>query len=238
MARACAPRMLARLGPEAADADRRVPQPGARLRRRRAAVAAGLPRLAARGHPRDQARHGAGPRRGARDDRARRQGPGGADRVPARHLLDAVGAAARRPAASSTTPSARRRCRPPFLWPVKGTSDLAAVQQAKAAVAQRETEERNRLLYVALTRARDRLYVAGFEGTQRAAGGLLVQSDQGRARPTASQEATASGRTRRVAHRQRADRQARARHGKGARLRPASRAAAGLGQSGRRRASR
>jgi ATP-dependent helicase/nuclease subunit A len=53
----------------------------------------------------------------------------------------------------------------PFVWPVKGTSDLAAVQQAKAAVARAEAEERNRLLYVALTRARDRLYVAGFEGS-------------------------------------------------------------------------
>jgi ATP-dependent helicase/nuclease subunit A len=52
---------------------------------------------------------------------------------------------------------------PPFLWPVKGTSGLAPVQQAKTAVARAETEERNRLLYVALTRARDRLYVAGFE---------------------------------------------------------------------------
>ena len=53
----------------------------------------------------------------------------------------------------------------PFVWPVKGTSDLAVVQQAKAAVAGAEAEERNRLLYVALTRARDRLYVAGFEGS-------------------------------------------------------------------------
>ena len=39
------------------------------------------------------------------------------------------------------------------------------MQQAKAAVAGAEAEERNRLLYVALTRARDRLYVAGFEGS-------------------------------------------------------------------------
>ena len=44
-----------------------------------------------------------------------------------------------------------------------------AVQQAKAAVAGAEAEERNRLLYVALTRARDRLYVAGFEGSNGAA---------------------------------------------------------------------
>jgi ATP-dependent helicase/nuclease subunit A len=52
----------------------------------------------------------------------------------------------------------------PFLWPVKGTSRVAAVQHAKARIADAETEERNRLLYVALTRARDRLYVAGVEG--------------------------------------------------------------------------
>jgi ATP-dependent helicase/nuclease subunit A len=55
---------------------------------------------------------------------------------------------------------------PPFLWPVKGTSKVQAVQAAKGLVDAAETEERNRLLYVALTRARDRLYVAGFEGAQ------------------------------------------------------------------------
>jgi ATP-dependent helicase/nuclease subunit A len=53
---------------------------------------------------------------------------------------------------------------PPFLWPVKGTSKVGAIQLAKAQVKTAEAEERNRLLYVALTRARDRLYVAGFEG--------------------------------------------------------------------------
>ncbi|HEX6002292.1 MAG TPA: double-strand break repair helicase AddA [Hyphomicrobiaceae bacterium] len=54
----------------------------------------------------------------------------------------------------------------PFLWPVKGTSKVEAVRAAKQRVAAAETEERNRLLYVALTRARDRLYVAGFEGAR------------------------------------------------------------------------
>ena len=52
----------------------------------------------------------------------------------------------------------------PFLWPVKGSGDLAAVEGARAALDRAEAEERNRLLYVALTRARDRLYVSGFEG--------------------------------------------------------------------------
>jgi ATP-dependent helicase/nuclease subunit A len=52
----------------------------------------------------------------------------------------------------------------PFCWPVKGTSRLSGVQAARQASLSREAEERNRLLYVALTRARDRLYIAGFEG--------------------------------------------------------------------------
>ncbi len=54
----------------------------------------------------------------------------------------------------------------PFLWPIKGTGRIAVVQDARRRVALAETEERNRLLYVALTRARDRLYVAGFEGVR------------------------------------------------------------------------
>ena len=51
----------------------------------------------------------------------------------------------------------------PFVWPVKGTSGHDRVREAREAVKRREREERNRLLYVAMTRARDRLYVAGFE---------------------------------------------------------------------------
>ncbi len=50
------------------------------------------------------------------------------------------------------------------LWPVKGTGDLAVVQTAKQAEADRDANERNRLLYVALTRPRDRLYIAGYAG--------------------------------------------------------------------------
>jgi ATP-dependent helicase/nuclease subunit A len=75
---------------------------------------------------------------------------------------------ARQPNALITLDDAERRSGipPPFLWPIKGTSKVPAVQAAKAQVALAETEERNRLLYVALTRARDRLYVAGFEGVR------------------------------------------------------------------------
>ena len=56
---------------------------------------------------------------------------------------------------------------PPFLWPIKGMSRVETVQSARARIKLADTEERNRLLYVALTRARDRLYVAGFEGAQK-----------------------------------------------------------------------
>lgn len=64
--------------------------------------------------------------------------------------LDAV----KRPAAQSA----------PFVWPVKGTSSLDRLREARETLKRQEREERNRLLYVAMTRARDRLYVAGFEG--------------------------------------------------------------------------
>ena len=57
---------------------------------------------------------------------------------------------------------------PPFLWPVKGTNKNTTVQTARRAADLADAEERNRLLYVALTRARDRLYVAGFESLQGA----------------------------------------------------------------------
>jgi ATP-dependent helicase/nuclease subunit A len=56
---------------------------------------------------------------------------------------------------------------PPFLWPIKGMSKVGTIQEARARLKVADTEERNRLLYVALTRARDRLYVAGFEGAQK-----------------------------------------------------------------------
>ena len=60
---------------------------------------------------------------------------------------------------------------PPVIWAVKGSSGLPALRSALSLGQTRETEERNRLLYVAMTRARDRLYVAGFEGRKgRAAG--------------------------------------------------------------------
>jgi ATP-dependent helicase/nuclease subunit A len=50
-----------------------------------------------------------------------------------------------------------------YVWPVKGTSGHPELRRARAAATDADKEERNRLLYVAMTRARDRLYVAGYE---------------------------------------------------------------------------
>ncbi len=54
----------------------------------------------------------------------------------------------------------------PVIWQIKGTSRLPAVHDATLAKDERDRQERNRLLYVAMTRARDRLYVCGFEGAK------------------------------------------------------------------------
>ena len=60
---------------------------------------------------------------------------------------------------------------PPLAWPVKGTSQIDAIADGQDLAKRAEEEEHRRLLYVALTRPRDRLYVAGFEGKrQRPAG--------------------------------------------------------------------
>jgi ATP-dependent helicase/nuclease subunit A len=52
----------------------------------------------------------------------------------------------------------------PFVWPVSGSKSLQPIVDARELQKQRDVEESNRLLYVAMTRPRDRLIVAGFEG--------------------------------------------------------------------------
>ncbi len=54
-----------------------------------------------------------------------------------------------------------------LVWPPTGHSKLAALEDSKAILDGAEREEYHRLLYVAMTRARDRLYVCGWEGTQK-----------------------------------------------------------------------
>ena len=50
------------------------------------------------------------------------------------------------------------------LYPVAESEAPQAVNAARVAAQARDMEEHRRLLYVALTRAKDRLYVCGFEG--------------------------------------------------------------------------
>jgi ATP-dependent helicase/nuclease subunit A len=51
-----------------------------------------------------------------------------------------------------------------IVWPPAGYSKLAALEDSKAAADDAERREYHRLLYVAMTRARDRLYVCGWQG--------------------------------------------------------------------------
>ena len=51
-----------------------------------------------------------------------------------------------------------------LLWPGRASFGERRCRDAKAAMAEREMQEYRRLLYVAMTRAEDRLYIAGWQG--------------------------------------------------------------------------
>src|SRR5690606_10549668 len=51
----------------------------------------------------------------------------------------------------------------PLVWAQSKQVDCAATRALRADAERRRAEEANRLLYVAMTRARDRLYVGGFK---------------------------------------------------------------------------
>ncbi len=53
-----------------------------------------------------------------------------------------------------------------LVWPPTGHSGVAGIAGAKAAMDQADREEYHRLLYVAMTRAKDRLYVCGWQGVK------------------------------------------------------------------------
>ncbi|MBM3522565.1 MAG: double-strand break repair helicase AddA, partial [Alphaproteobacteria bacterium] len=55
-----------------------------------------------------------------------------------------------------------------LLWPARRDNDAGLSREARAANAQSRLEEYRRLLYVATTRARDRLYVCGWRGQREA----------------------------------------------------------------------
>ncbi|MBI1262190.1 MAG: double-strand break repair helicase AddA [Rhizobiales bacterium] len=53
-----------------------------------------------------------------------------------------------------------------LFWPVRTENDDAVTAAARAAYKTAQLEEYHRLLYVAMTRARDRLYVGGYRGSR------------------------------------------------------------------------
>ena len=55
---------------------------------------------------------------------------------------------------------------PPRIWKIANATKLSAVAEARNLKEAGEKEELNRLLYVAMTRAEDRLYVCGFENAK------------------------------------------------------------------------
>jgi ATP-dependent helicase/nuclease subunit A len=56
---------------------------------------------------------------------------------------------------------------PHLVWPPAGHSGVPGLADAKSAVSEAAQEEYRRLLYVAMTRAEDRLYVSGWQGVQK-----------------------------------------------------------------------
>ena len=63
-----------------------------------------------------------------------------------------------------------------FAWAVRGASKSATVATARQREKSERQAEHNRLLYVAMTRARDRLYVGGFEGKSGIAKGSWYET--------------------------------------------------------------
>ncbi|MEO5338808.1 MAG: UvrD-helicase domain-containing protein, partial [Magnetospirillum sp. WYHS-4] len=60
---------------------------------------------------------------------------------------------------------------PALLWPVRGDNETALCKNLREAARRRGDQEYRRLLYVATTRAEDRLYVCGHEGKRGRAEG-------------------------------------------------------------------
>jgi len=60
-----------------------------------------------------------------------------------------------------------------LIWPPAGHSKLAGIEESKELVERAEREEYHRLLYVAMTRAEDRLYICGWEGVQKREAGIV-----------------------------------------------------------------
>ena len=135
--------------------------------------------MAAHRRPRSEARHGDLARRSPRHDRARRQGAGSTRRVPGRHHDLAFGYAA--PEADSSAAACRSA-----VWsgPAGRPRTQPSVAAARMAMVGETEDEYRRLLYVAMTRAADRLIIGGcLPGNMNSVRkSSLVRSDRQRSR--------------------------------------------------------
>ncbi|MGK2922078.1 MAG: double-strand break repair helicase AddA [Methyloceanibacter sp.] len=85
-----------------------------------------------------------------------------------------------------------------LLWPPKGHSNVPGLLPAKSAADQADSEEYHRLLYVAMTRARDRLYVCGWQGVRQREGNCWYDLIEQGLRPHLTQTAGEDGPVRRM----------------------------------------
>ena len=84
---------------------------------------------------------------------------------------------------------------PMVLWPVRRANEGALCRQLRDDVQRRHAAEYRRLLYVAMTRARDRLYVCGYENKRGRAEGCWYDLIEGPLKERATKTATPGGET-------------------------------------------
>lgn len=82
---------------------------------------------------------------------------------------------------------------PPIVWCLPKAGNLPPIAAGQVVQSQSEREELNRLLYVAMTRARDRLYVAGFESSRGRAAGCWYDLISNALIPVSSEAVCADG---------------------------------------------
>ncbi|MGI9412692.1 MAG: 3'-5' exonuclease, partial [Hyphomicrobiales bacterium] len=83
--------------------------------------------------------------------------------------------------------------RPLPVWPIARAYETTPVAEARAVYQIERLEEYNRLLYVAMTRACDRLYVGGYETRNRRAAGCWYDMVRDALKPEAQEIADARG---------------------------------------------
>ena len=157
-------KLLERLGAEARDPIEELLSSALEFESNAARLAPGLPRLVRARRRRDRPRSFGAARRGAGDDRARRQGAAVAGGDPGRRLRQSGQCRAGRRASPGSGSRRGRRSSPPSgrarrSWPSRSRARSSAQDRL-------DREEHWRLLYVALTRAEERLYIGGALGAR------------------------------------------------------------------------